>query len=117
MRRLFLLFCLCLTCSVVRAEEYFIRNLYVSTDPKYGTKVLTSQGEVTDCTEILYPTQVEEGTYEATITRKASNIYKIDHTDYYIETEFCYEYCYSTEVIIKIVNSGNYSFGTLIFLD
>ena len=51
--------------------------------------------------------------YEVSLTRKGSNIYKIDGKDIIIQTRYCYVYAYSEEAIFKASGYG----GELIFFD
>lgn len=39
-------------------------------------------------------------TYRVTVTRKESNLYKIDGTKTYIKTKHCEEYCYSEQAVL-----------------
>jgi len=51
--------------------------------------------------------------YEVNLTRKSSNIYKIDGKDIIIQTRYCYVYAYSEEAIFKTSGYG----GEVIFFD
>ena len=51
--------------------------------------------------------------YEVNLTRKASNVYKIDGKDIIIQTRYCYVYAYSEEAIFQTSGSG----GEVIFFD
>jgi hypothetical protein len=51
--------------------------------------------------------------YEVNLTRKGSNVYKIDGNDIIIQTRYCYVYAYSEEVIFKTSGYG----GEVIFFD
>ena len=51
--------------------------------------------------------------YEVSLTRKGSNVYKIDGKDIIIQTRYCYVYAYSEEAIVKASGYG----GELIFFD
>ena len=57
------------------------------------------------------PAQAEN--YEVNLTRKGSNVYKIDGKDMIIQTRYCYVYAYSEEAIFKTSGYG----GELIFFD
>ena len=57
------------------------------------------------------PAQAEN--YEVNLTRKGSNVYKIDGKDIIIQTRYCYVYAYSEEAIFK---TSGYS-GEVIFFD
>ena len=51
--------------------------------------------------------------YEVNLTRKGSNIYKVDGKDIIIQTRYCYVYAYSEEAIFKSSGYG----GEVIFFD
>lgn len=51
--------------------------------------------------------------YEVNLTRKGSNVYKIDSKDIIIQTRYCYVYAYSEEAILKTSGYG----GEVIFFD
>ena len=51
--------------------------------------------------------------YEVSLTRKGSNVYKIDGKDIIIQTRYCYVYAYSEEAIFKMFGYG----GEVIFFD
>ena len=57
------------------------------------------------------PAQAEN--YEVNLTRKGSNVYKIDGKDIIIQTRYCYVYAYSEEAIFKTSGYG----GEGIFFD
>jgi len=51
--------------------------------------------------------------YEINLTRKGSNVYKIDGQDIIIQTRYCYVYAYSEEAIFKTSGYG----GEVIFFE
>ena len=51
--------------------------------------------------------------YEVSVTRKGSNLYKIDAKNIYIRTRYCYEYVYSENAFLKM---SGYS-DKIIFFD
>ena len=51
--------------------------------------------------------------YEVNLTRKGSNVYKVDGKDIILQTRYCYVYAYSEEVIFKSSGYG----GEVIFFD
>ena len=51
--------------------------------------------------------------YEVNLTRKGSNVYKIDGKDIIFQTRHCYVYAYSEEAIFKASGYG----GEVIFFD
>ncbi|WP_140637490.1 hypothetical protein [Methylibium rhizosphaerae] len=59
------------------------------------------------------PLAAEAATYEITVTRKASNVYRVDGKSITIQTRYCYVYAYSEEALLKSSGYG----GELIFID
>jgi hypothetical protein len=51
--------------------------------------------------------------YSVNLTRKGSNVYKIDGKDVIVQTRYCYVYAYSEDAILKSSGYG----GEVIFLD
>ena len=97
------------------SSECDVRRFYEAITPEDGVKVLTSLGEFVEPELILVPTNIDIGDYQVDITRKASNIYKIEGTKFYMETSLCYEFVYFENVFLKIENYNGYTFGTIYF--
>ena len=51
------------------------------------------------------PTLAEN--YEVNLTRKGSNVYRVDGKDIIIQTRYCYVYAYSEEAIFKSSGYGD----------
>lgn len=77
--------------------------------------VLTNQGEFEEAELILTPTKLEVGKYKLTVSRKASNLYKVERQDIFIETRYCYEYATYDEVILIVESSYGYNKGEIVF--
>lgn len=101
--------------EVMSGDECDVANFYEAIDPDNGVKVLTSGGDLEEAELILAPTKIDEGTYEIEITRKGSNIYKLEGTKYYIETRYCYEYATYDDAILKVESNYGYQKGTIYF--
>jgi hypothetical protein len=99
----------------ISGDECDVANIYEAIDPDNGVKVLTSGGDLEEAELILLPTNIDEGTYEIEITRKGSNIYKLEGTKYYIETRYCYEYVTYDNAILKVESNYGYKKGTVYF--
>lgn len=98
------------------SSEYDIEGIYKTVSVDYDTKAITRMGSVVeDIDYILVKTNVDEGNYRVRLTRKDTNLYKIEGADLYVMTKYCYEYCYNEEVILKIYNVGGYSYGKVVF--
>ncbi len=61
----------------------------------------------------LQAAPVRAENYEVTLTRKGSNVYKVDGKDIIIQTRYCYVYAYSEDAIFKSSGYG----GEVIFFD
>lgn len=93
-----------------------VANFYRAIEPNdRDTKVLTKSGDIEDVELILVPSKLDVDTYKVKVTRKGSNLYKVEQTDIYIETKYCYEYATYEEAILKVTSSYGYTKGTLIF--
>lgn len=93
-----------------------IANFYKAIEPENrDTKVLTKRGNIEDVDIILIPTKLDSGAYKVKLTRKESNLYKLEGTNVYIETKYCYEYATYQEVILKVTSSYGYTKGTILF--
>jgi len=98
------------------SAECDIKKIYEETIPEdYDTKVLTRNGEIEEVESILIPTNIKTGDYKISLSRKASNLYKVVGTKYYIETRFCYEYATYGDAILSIESSYGYTVGRIYF--
>ena len=97
------------------ADECEIEAFYKGTTPTSGSKALTSSDELEDIELILTPIEIDAGKYVVNITRKGSNLYKIDGKNIYLETRYSYEYSYGDEVVLKIESNYGYTKGKIIF--
>lgn len=112
---LFCVFILTSFTSKVVSTECEVAEFYRGIEAENKTKVITSLGDIEEAEIILLPTEMEEGTFKIEITRKGSNIYKVDGTSYYIETKYCYEYATYDEAILKVESNYGYTKGKIIF--
>lgn len=101
--------------KTMSSDECDIAEFYKAVEPESDVKVLTTSGDLEEAELILVPTKMEEGTFKVEVTRKGSNLYKVDGTDYYIETRYCYEYATYDEAILKVESNYGYDKGTIIF--
>ena len=93
-----------------------VANFYRAVAPKDSdTRVLTSSGDLEEVEVILVPTKLDIDTYKVKLTRKGSNLYKVEQTDMYIETKYCSANANYEEAILKVTSSYGYTKGTLIF--
>lgn len=105
-----------LSCSLFAvAEEYDVAKVYRAASVDSEAKILDSYGNLKEVETLLIPTDLETGAYSISVTRKAQNLYKVDGKNIYIETKYCYEYCYSEEVVLVIKSNSGYTIGKIIF--
>lgn len=62
---------------------------------------------------LLMPSLASADNYEVSVTRKGSNLYKVDGKNIFIHTRYCYEYVYYESSFLKM---SGYS-GEIIFTD
>lgn len=103
------------TKNTTLSDECDVKEFYKAVEPDSDVKVLTTSGDLEEAELILVPTKMEEGTFKIEVTRKGSNIYKVEGTDYYVETRYCYEYATYDEAILKVESNYGYDKGTIIF--
>ncbi len=97
------------------SDEYDIEAFYKGVTPSSGTMILTSSDELEEAELILVPTIIENGKYLINVTKKTSDLYKIDGKNIYIKTKYCYEYSYNQEVVLKVESAYGYTKGKIIF--
>ena len=97
------------------SDECDVKEFYEAVQPDSDVKVITTLGDLEEVETILVPTKMEQGTFKIEVTRKGRNIYKVEGTDYYIETRYCYEYATYDEAILKVESYYGYNKGTIIF--
>lgn len=62
---------------------------------------------------MLVSSAVTAGDYDLSVTRKGSNLYKVDGKDIYIHTRYCYEYVYSEDSLLRMSGTS----GEIVFID
>ena len=62
---------------------------------------------------LAMPLSVMADQYKVSVTREDSNIYRVVENNMYIITKYCYEYVYSEDAILDIVESA----GSIKFID
>jgi len=62
---------------------------------------------------MLISSVVVAGDYDLSVTRRGSNLYKVDGKDVYIHTRYCYEYVYSEDSFLRMSGTT----GKIVFID
>jgi len=110
----FIISCLFTSFTSFTASDYDISAIYKSVDVDDGVRVLVND-EVSAFNKLLVPIQLDNGKYVVNVTRIANNLYKIDNKNIYIQTKYCYEYCYSQEVALIVKSSYGFIDAKIIF--
>lgn len=99
----------------VQTRDCIVINFYEAEELERGSKVLDSYGNLEDAELLLIPSRIEEGNYQIILSRKGTNIYKLEGTGYYIETLYCYEYSIYDDAILQVQNNYGYRKGIINF--
>lgn len=115
MKKILFLFIVFISCSFyLSAEEYDVEAIYEKVDVNNDeTIAIDNYGNSHEVDYLLVETSLKEGNYEVELTRKDSNLYRVEGTDIYIKTKYCYEYANRDDAILVV----NYYSVKLIFLD
>ena len=62
---------------------------------------------------IMFAGAASADDYDLSVTRKGSNLYKVDGKDLYIHTRYCYEYVYSEDSLLRMSGTS----GKIVFID
>ena len=117
MKKLFAILILLFAVICVYADEYRVEVILEKVEAPSYTYALDDFDHMSEVKYIIWPTKLDERTYKVNITKKDTNLYRVDGTDLYIRTKYCYEYCYSEEVILVVYTNSRYSYGKVIFID
>ena len=115
MKKFLVIFALLSITSVLNATEYDIVAIYEKVELPSGSKSCNSYGRIDDAKYVLVPTKLDNGKYVVKLTKEDTNLYRIEGTDYYVELRYCYEYCYSEEVVMILKSSYLSNSGTVVF--
>lgn len=92
-----------------------VKAFFKSTEVDRDVMILTKRGEIEEAEFILSPTKLDVGKYKLTVSRKSSNLYKVERQDIFIETRYCYEYATYHDVILIVENNYGYNKGEIVF--
>jgi hypothetical protein len=97
------------------SSECDIEAFYKGVTPTEGTKILNSSDDLEDVKLLLIPMDIDKGNYVIKLTRKSSNLYKVENKNIYIVTRICTEFSFNQEVILKVEGGFGYTKGKIIF--
>ena len=101
--------------GAVVAGRCDVKGIYKAVETPVGTIALTMLGDAAEVQQVLVPTKLEDGAYDVTVTRKGSNLYRVDGTWSYVATNYCYEYVYGQKAVLRHRGVGPVGGGSLIF--
>lgn len=99
----------------ITAGQCEISVIYTTVDLPDNAKVLTQNGSFSTVSLLLKPTELAPGEYEYSLTRRATNLYKVENTSMYIETKLCFNIGFEQASTIIINNPDGFVKGTVIF--
>ena len=99
----------------IHLDDCDVSEFYEVVEPGSGVKVLTWLGELESVELLLVPTSIKVGNYKVNISRKGSNLYKLEGTDYYLETRYCYEYATLSSARFEVTSNYGYTKGKIYF--
>ena len=101
----------------IQTERCDVASFYKSMELPVGAAALTSSGEFEDIDALFVRTKVDPGRYSVSITRRASNFYRLDGTGLHVKTRLCLELALLQDGTLLVQNIGGYSIGELVFND
>ncbi len=100
------------------STKYRVEAIYLGTDFRDAKAIKRNGGFIEDVSTVLVPSRdYSRGQYNVSITRVGSTkYYRIDGTNYYIETASCYKSASREKVVLNITSpSSGYNIGEIIF--
>lgn len=101
--------------SAVKPAKCEISKIYQSEEISKEARVLTMNGSFAPATLLLQPLQLKPGEYEYALTRRATNLYKVEGTEIYIETKLCFNIGFKQKATIVINEDQGYIKGHVLF--
>lgn len=94
-----------------------VKGIYEKVDLERGSKVVVGYGSrLEEADAVFVPIKLDIGKYEVSLKRETSNLYNIQGTAIYIETNWCSEYSMFDKAILNITSNYVYTLGEIIFL-
>ncbi|HMQ08564.1 MAG TPA: hypothetical protein PKC30_14790 [Saprospiraceae bacterium] len=79
------------------------------------TRGITNFKKIETTGTFLVPATLQPGKFIVNVSRKENNFYKIETSDLWVETIYCFEWAIWQEVVIIIDNYYGYTKGRIIF--
>ena len=91
------------SCDVVK--------IYEAVTPERDVLALDDYGKVRQVSKLLVPAELEPGEYRLQVSKTGDNLYHARQTDYYIKTQYCYEYASYTKAVLVVEDTYNSAFS------
>lgn len=95
------------------AESCDVRGVYSPIVLPFGTLASTTLGSLEEISEAYAPRKLDDGSYSVTVTRRSKDFYRVDGTEIYLTTRFCYHYGYSDKAVLRWQSLGSFGSGTI----
>lgn len=100
---------------LMRTSEYDIAEIYQKVELPRDAKI--PSGAKLSGNYVFVPTTLSTGKYSVNLTRDSgSGLYRIDGTNCYLELRYCFEYCFSEEVVLVVESNYGFNKGRVVFL-
>lgn len=101
----------------INSRKCDVKGIYEKVDLKRGSKVVVGYGgRLEEADAVFVPIKLDVGKYDVSLKRETSNLYNIQGTAIYIETNWCSEYSMFDKSILNITSNYGYTLGEIIFL-
>lgn len=101
----------------VNSRKCDIKGIYEKVDLERGSKVIVGYGgRLEEVNAVFVPIKLDVGKYDVSLRKESSNLYHIQGTSIYVETNWCSEYAMFDKAILNVTLSYGYTLGEIIFL-
>lgn len=101
----------------INSRKCDVKGIYEKVDLERGSKVVVGYGSrLEEADAVFVPIKLDVGKYDVSLKRETSNLYNIQGTAIYIETNWCSEYSMFDKAILNITSNYGYTLGEIIFL-
>ncbi len=113
----FLLICVSVfLCVFVSAEsKYDVEGIYEEQKVDVGVLAKVDFDDIEEVDALYVKTSLDRGSYIVKVKYVGKDFYKIEGSNLYIKTRYCYERPYSDEEVILIIDSWGFNVGEVIF--
>lgn len=99
------------------SDSYDITYIFEKYRPEGKMYAVSAYNNISDVDYLLIESEIDEGTYEVSVSSLEDGIFHIDGTDLYLELNLCYQVCYGDDAILKVESNYGYFKGSITFID